>query len=187
MLISISSKNKLGFIDGSIPEPTADEKFYSAWKRCNDLMISWILFNLDPTIAKSVLYLPTSKEIWDDLEERYGYVSAPQLYSLQQQVSEFVQGTKSIAEFFTEIKGIWDKISEACSLPTCICNQCTCNLTKKIFKQQQDLRLMQFLMKLNDEFGAVRGNILMMNPLPNLTQAYRLLMQEERHKALHYK
>ena len=118
MLISISSKNKLGFIDGSIPEPMADEKFYSAWKRCNDLMISWILFNLDPTIAKSVLYLPTAKEIWDDLEERYGYVSAPQLYSLQQQVSEFVQGSKSVAEFFTEIKGIWDKISEACPLPT---------------------------------------------------------------------
>ena len=77
MLISISSKNKLGFIDGSISEPTADDKFYSSWKRCNDLMISWILFNLDPTIAKSMLYLQTAKDIWDDLEERYGYVSAP--------------------------------------------------------------------------------------------------------------
>uniref|UniRef100_A0A803KQU1 Uncharacterized protein n=1 Tax=Chenopodium quinoa TaxID=63459 RepID=A0A803KQU1_CHEQI len=43
---------------------------------------------------------------------------------------------------------------------------------------------MQFLMKLNEHYAVVRGNILMMNPLPNLSQAYRLLIQEERHREL---
>lgn len=49
---------------------------------------------------------------------------------------------------------------------------------------QQDRRLLQFLMKLNDSFSPIRANILMMNPLPNITQAYRLLHQEERHKEI---
>lgn len=34
-------------------------------------------------------------------------------------------------------------------------------------------------MGLNDEYKNVRENILMMNPLPNLSQAYRLILQEK--------
>ncbi|XP_074374803.1 uncharacterized protein LOC141715227 [Apium graveolens] len=37
-------------------------------------------------------------------------------------------------------------------------------------------------MKLNGQYSTVRGNILMMYPLPNVSQAYRLFAKEERHK-----
>lgn len=37
-------------------------------------------------------------------------------------------------------------------------------------------------MKLNDQFITVRANILMMNPMPTVSQAYRLFAQKERHK-----
>lgn len=40
-------------------------------------------------------------------------------------------------------------------------------------------------MKLNDGFEVVRGSILMLNPLPSISHAYRLLMQEEKHKQLY--
>uniref|UniRef100_A0A803M7T8 Uncharacterized protein n=1 Tax=Chenopodium quinoa TaxID=63459 RepID=A0A803M7T8_CHEQI len=43
---------------------------------------------------------------------------------------------------------------------------------------------MQFLMKLSEHYAAIKGNILMMNLLPTLSQAYRLLIQEERHREL---
>lgn len=39
-------------------------------------------------------------------------------------------------------------------------------------------------MKLSEEFAAVRGNLLMQHPMPNITNAYRLFAQEERHKEL---
>ncbi|RHN75744.1 putative transcription factor interactor and regulator CCHC(Zn) family [Medicago truncatula] len=38
---------------------------------------------------------------------------------------------------------------------------------------------MQFLMGLNDSYSTVRSNILMMSPLPNVRQAYSLVIQEE--------
>lgn len=184
MMISLSSKTKLGFMDGSIEEPVTTSPLYTAWSRCNDLIISMLLFNLDTIIARSVLYFQTAREIWIDLEERYGYVSGPQVFSLEQQIASFTQGSQSISEFFIELKALWDKLSMANPLPTCTCNNCTCNLTQKIYKLQQDHRLMQFLMKLGDQFTTARGNILMLNPLPTLSHAYKLLVQEERHKEL---
>lgn len=37
-------------------------------------------------------------------------------------------------------------------------------------------------MGLNDNFKSVRANILMLNPLPSLSKAYRLVLQEERER-----
>uniref|UniRef100_A0A803MVA4 Uncharacterized protein n=1 Tax=Chenopodium quinoa TaxID=63459 RepID=A0A803MVA4_CHEQI len=47
------------------------------------------------------------------------------------------------------------------------------------FKIQQDYRVLQFLMKLKDEYKQVRSNILMMQPLPTLPMAYKMLSIEE--------
>lgn len=44
--------------------------------------------------------------------------------------------------------------------------------------------MMHFLMKVNDSFQQVRTNILMMEQPPTISQAYRLLLQEQRHKEL---
>ena len=84
-----------------------------------------------------------------------------------------------MAEFFTKIKSLWDQINGINPLPICTCNGCSCNLTRKFLKAQQEERLIQLLMKLDDKFVNIRTNILMMQPLPNVSLAYRLLIQEE--------
>ncbi|XP_057518001.1 uncharacterized protein LOC130798922 [Amaranthus tricolor] len=138
MVIALSAKNKLSFINGHIPKPSNDDSCYQPWIRCNDMITTWILFNLDTQIAKSL----------------------------------------------HDISQVWDELSAVNPLPYCTCQKCTCDLTKRVLTQQQDQRLMQFMMKLNDNLSSVRGNILMMSPLPNISQAYRLFTQEETHKEL---
>lgn len=54
MMLGLSSKNKLGFVDGSLPKPAATDSTYKAWCKCNDLVLSWLLFSLVKNIAKSV-------------------------------------------------------------------------------------------------------------------------------------
>lgn len=44
--------------------------------------------------------MQTAKEVWDDLEERFGYASMTQIYSLEQQLLDIKQGNDSISEFF---------------------------------------------------------------------------------------
>ncbi|XP_074346317.1 uncharacterized protein LOC141685090 [Apium graveolens] len=184
MMLTLSAKNKLMFVNGTVVRPATGTTEYKAWERCNDLVISWILFNLDETIARSVLFLKSARELWKDLEDRFGFASITQIYSLEQKLSELTQGQQSVSEFYTRIKTLWDSIDDIQPLPTCVCttSNCTCALTERIHNAQQTQRVLQFLMKLNDRFSAVRANILMMTPIPNVTQVYRIVAQEEDHK-----
>ena len=71
--------------------------------------------------------------------------------------------------FFTKIKGYCDELDSIDSIPTCSCSACSCNLNQKVYKRQQDRRLIQFLMK--DDLP----------DLPTPTQAYRMMKQEQKH------
>lgn len=53
---------------------------------------------------------------------------------------------------------------------------------QKLKKSLQDERLIKFLMGLNDTYSQARGNILMINPLPNINLAYSLILQDEHHQ-----
>lgn len=182
MMLTLSARNKLGFVNGTITKSDNNSPDLISWERCNDLVISWILHNLDENIAKSVLFLNTARDIWKDLEDRVGFASVTQVYTLEQKLTDITQGTQSIFEFFTQIKSIWDSIDDVNPLIYYTCGKCICEVNSKHLKKQQEQRLLQFLMKINDQFSAVRGHILMMHPLPTVSQAFRLLMQEENYK-----
>ncbi|XP_074322963.1 uncharacterized protein LOC141659923 [Apium graveolens] len=182
MLFALSSKNKIGFVNGTVETPELTSSDYKLWERCNDLVISWLLFNLDENIARSVLFLKTTRSIWLDLENRFGYTSVTQVFSLEQNLSEMKQGQQSVSEFYTQIKTVWVSMDDASPLPICTCEKCTCLLSGRMKQVQQTHRMLQFLIKLNDQFVMVRANILMMVPLPDLTQVFRMVTQEESHK-----
>ena len=55
---------------------------------------------------------------------------------------------------------------------------------KTIATLQQEERLMQFLMGLNDSFSAIRSQILLMDPLPAVNKAYSLVLQEENQRLM---
>lgn len=67
------AKNKLDFINRRLTAPDNNSPDYSALERCNSLVISWILFNLDDeTTVRSVLFLKSARSFGKDLEERFG-------------------------------------------------------------------------------------------------------------------
>lgn len=106
IMLSLSAKNKLGFVDGSVHKPDVTSGDYKVWERCNDLVCSWLLCNIDDSISQSVLFFKTAREIWLDLEDRFGYASMTQIFSIEQQLADLTQGSKNVSEFFTEIKAL---------------------------------------------------------------------------------
>lgn len=87
MVFGSSTKNKMSFVDGALEKPQITEKYYKAWIRCNNLVIGWILGVLGPITKKSMFFYKTAREMWKDLEYRYGQVSSTQLYALQEKLS----------------------------------------------------------------------------------------------------
>lgn len=91
MVIALSGKNTLVFVDGTLPKPTENTVESRAWDRVNNVVIGWRLAVLDASIAKSVFWYSTTKEIWNELEERYGQSSNAQLFALQEEAKAVVQ------------------------------------------------------------------------------------------------
>ncbi|KAK9674206.1 hypothetical protein RND81_12G218200 [Saponaria officinalis] len=185
MLIALSAKNKLCFVDGTSPKPNPTTANAKNWQRCNDMVFSWILNAVSSEIADSILYSETAKSAWTELVDRYDQSNGAQLYGVHKKLSEFSQGNDCVTTYFTKLKSIWDEIDGMGMNPKCSCS-CTCGAVEKQTKFREDQRVIQFLMGLNEDYSIMRGTILMQNPLPKLSTAYNNLIQEERQREIRH-
>ncbi|RVW95994.1 hypothetical protein CK203_027647 [Vitis vinifera] len=71
MLMALTAKNKVGFVDGTISRPMSHDLIYGAWNRCNSMISSWIINAVSREIADSLLYLNSACDIWRDLNDRF--------------------------------------------------------------------------------------------------------------------
>ncbi|KAL5698289.1 hypothetical protein ACHQM5_029348 [Ranunculus cassubicifolius] len=103
MTTALSAKNKLCFVDGSKPMPSADSPDFQVWKRCNDMVKSWLISSISTDIANSVLYVSTAEDIWKQLRERFAQSNGPRLYQLRREIALCSQETQSIASYYTKL------------------------------------------------------------------------------------
>ncbi|XP_073133534.1 uncharacterized protein [Henckelia pumila] len=79
MIVALTAKNKLRFIDFTIQFPRSDDLLYGSWIRCNIMVISWLLNSITREIADSLMYMTTASEIWTDLRDRFHQSNAPRV------------------------------------------------------------------------------------------------------------
>ncbi|KAJ3684390.1 hypothetical protein LUZ61_013554 [Rhynchospora tenuis] len=181
---SLSAKNKLGFVDGTVTKPTTPPES-EVWGTCNHMLVSWLFNSIDPVLQPSIAYFETAKELWDDLRDRFCVGNAPRIHQLKSDIAAAKQQGQSVVAYYTRLKGMWDELSSYIKVPTCTCKGCTCNVTAEFLKEKEEEKVHQFLMGLEDTiFGTVRTNILGMDPLPNLSRVYSMVVQEERHRTV---
>lgn len=53
MILALTSKNKIGFVDGTLQKPATNPNF-RAWIRCNRMIIGWFISNLGLHTTKSI-------------------------------------------------------------------------------------------------------------------------------------
>jgi hypothetical protein len=174
MTRALSAKNKLGFVNGTILQPNDQlDPVFSDWQRCNDLVLSWITNCLSRQIYATVLYAHTAKEIWDDLQQRYSHSYGTRVHHLNQAIASLKQESLSVSDYFTHLKGLWDEFLNYRPIPSCTCGaKCVCGLSKTLIEYQHYDYVHSFLMGLNETFAIVRGQILLMEPLPGINKVF---------------
>ncbi|XP_060190882.1 uncharacterized protein LOC132620208 [Lycium barbarum] len=110
ILLSLSAKRKLGFINGACKAPDLKSANFQQWSCVNDMIICWISNASFKDIADSVMNSKTAKELWDSLEQRFGKSNGAKLYHLQKELTGLVQGNSDIAGYFTKLKRLWDEL-----------------------------------------------------------------------------
>ncbi|KAL2336321.1 hypothetical protein Fmac_010767 [Flemingia macrophylla] len=169
------TKNKMGFLNGSISTPASKDPIYSPWERCNTLLMSWLLNSLSPSISQSVIFLEKAVDIWNDIKERFSQSDLLRIAELQEEIYAFKQNNLPVSEYFTCLKSIWEKLDNYCPFPDCTC------FTKDYHSQDFIIR---FLKGLDERFAIVRSQVLLMDPLPSVNRVFSMVIQHE-HQQLH--
>ena len=103
------------------------------------------------------------------LQHRFSQGNGPQIFELRREVFSLSQEDLTINAYYTKFEGLWDELLE---YRTCSCGH------------QAKECVISFLMSLNDTYTAVRGQILLMDPISSLSKVFSLLVQDEKQRKL---
>ncbi|XP_070025027.1 uncharacterized protein [Nicotiana sylvestris] len=98
-------------------------------------------------------------------------------FELKCELAYTSQGALDIASYFNKLKRLWDELGVTC---TNHAQRCVCAAKPGIQQEDEDNKLFQFLMGLNEVYVGVRINFLMMQPPPTLDSAYNILLNDEK-------
>ncbi|CAJ2647445.1 unnamed protein product [Trifolium pratense] len=121
-------------------------------------------------------------DVWNELKERFSHGYFIRISELQIEIHRLKQGNRSVSEFFTVLKTLWEELEAYFPTPVCNCpRKCVCATGIINARSQHDLlRKIRFLTGLNDSFDMVRSQILLMDPLPPMNKVFSMVIQHER-------
>ncbi|CAJ2649735.1 unnamed protein product [Trifolium pratense] len=177
---ALGAKNKLSFIDGTMEIPDMHDLNRNQWEHCNYLVCSWLLNSVSDPIASTIAFHDTAIEVWLDLQERFSKADRIRIATLRNSINNLKQGTKTILDYFTEMKSLWEELNSHRPIPNCTCmHQCRCPALQLVRNYRLEVQVIQFLTGLRDQFSVVKTQVLLMDPLPSLNKVYSLVIQEE--------
>lgn len=135
-------------------------------------------------VYRSISNAPTAAKLWKNVNERYAQNNGPLIYQLEHEAIQLSQGSSSIAEYFNKMKKIWEELDSINAPPSCECKGCKCGINDKIQLREEKAKIIQFLMRLNENFENIRSQIMAMDPLPPINRAYNLMQQVEKQKQI---
>ncbi|GAU41434.1 hypothetical protein TSUD_98300 [Trifolium subterraneum] len=173
---------KLDFVDGSLPPPVdAFDPSFRAWNHCNQLVSSWLLKSVSESIGQSVIFLENAVDIWNDLRERFSQGDLIRISELQRDIYDLKQENRSVTEFYSELKLLWEELELYLPIPTCTCRvRCNCEAMHAARNNHLLLHIIHFLTGLNDNFSVVKSQSLLMDPLPTMNKVFSMVIQHER-------
>uniref|UniRef100_A0A2N9GD76 CCHC-type domain-containing protein n=1 Tax=Fagus sylvatica TaxID=28930 RepID=A0A2N9GD76_FAGSY len=87
MTRALNAKNKLSFVDGSLPTPDPTSPEYKQWNQTKDMVLTWILNSISPSLANSLEYHTNPREVWIDLQSRFSHGNNARLYHLKRRAA----------------------------------------------------------------------------------------------------
>nr|GEU54847.1 hypothetical protein [Tanacetum cinerariifolium] len=166
--MALQARNKFSFVDGScLKEIYATSNVLSAhWVRCNVIVLTWLMNYVSQDVYMSLVYYDNVASVWKELESTYDKVDGFVIFNLLQKVNNVKQGGSSVADYYHRLNSLWREFDALTKLPKYVCEvKCSCTASYELVLHQQLMKLMQFLMGLDDCYQSIRSALLTRDPL----------------------
>ncbi|KAJ0480794.1 putative RNA-directed DNA polymerase [Helianthus annuus] len=178
MILALRVKNKIGFIDGTFEKPVDNPVLETQWERCNSVVLTWILNSVSEELYLGHVYSKSASEVWKELRDTYDKIDGSVVFDLYQKINSFKQNNLTVAEYYHKLNIMWKQLDQILQIPIC-----TCNASTQFNSFNHLIKLMQFLMGLDNTYQTVRTNLLIREPLPSLQDAFSIVSREESHRS----
>nr|GEV43840.1 ribonuclease H-like domain-containing protein [Tanacetum cinerariifolium] len=118
---------------------------------------------------------------WDRVNavETYDKVDDYVTFNLHHKINSLSQNGSSIANYYHRLNALWNQFDALVQLP-----RCTCHVAEDFKKHNQLMKLMQFLMGLDNCYMQIRNNILSWDELPDVRSACAIISSEESYRVV---
>ena len=100
----MGAKTKLGFINGTCLSPLLESPQYPNWKIAYYMVLSWLLNSILKDISLSFMFENFARDLWLEIEARFGESNGPLIYQLQRETNTMTQGNQSVTSFVYKFK-----------------------------------------------------------------------------------
>ncbi|XP_071704892.1 uncharacterized protein [Rutidosis leptorrhynchoides] len=153
MTLALKTKNKFSFVDKTVVKDTT-----------NEILKELYLGQVFSTVAS---------EIWVELKETYDRVDGSMVFNLHQKINSLTQNGTTLSEYYHSLNSFWKQFDAMVEIP---------NNSDELKAHHVMIKLMQFLMGLDDSYYSLRSAILTTESLPSIKTAYSILSREESHR-----
>ncbi|GJW32287.1 ribonuclease H-like domain-containing protein [Tanacetum coccineum] len=179
--LGLQTKNKMGFITGSVlkSDYVASNLLSDQWDRCNAVVLSWILGSLSQDVYLGHVFSDNAALVWKELQETYDRIDGSIVFTLLQKINSFKQGGLPVSEYYHKLNSLWREFDILTKLPDCVCEA-----RAELIDHGKLMRLMQFLMGLDDVYQPIRSSLLTREILPEVRDAFLIIAREESHRGI---
>lgn len=103
----------------------------------------------------------------------------PRIFQLKKELVNCTQGATVIGAYYTKFKSVWEQFGEFCPL-----HNYNCDNVQSLLDHMQSNSVLTFLMRLNDSFVNVRGQIFLMDHFPSIDCVFALVSQDEKQRKI---
>ncbi|CAA7028849.1 unnamed protein product [Microthlaspi erraticum] len=171
--LALKARKKFGFVDGTIPEPAADNEDNEDWWANNAMVISWIKLTIDENLRSSLTTYEKAHDLWNHIKCRFAVRNGQRVQRLKTELANCHQKGLAMQEYYGKLTQLWRSLADYQQAKT----------MEELAKEREEDKLHQFLMGLDETvYGAVKSSLLSRDPLPSLDEAYQVLAQDEEAK-----
>ncbi|GKA57750.1 putative transcription factor interactor and regulator CCHC(Zn) family protein [Tanacetum coccineum] len=176
MTLALHSKNKLGFINGKCKKST-DKSLVNQWEMCNSIVLGWLLGSISEKLYLGQFFFRIPSEVWDELKETYENVNGSVTFDLHHQINNLNQNGSTLSDYYHKLNSLRKQFDSLVKL-----HACTCDAAKHFKKHNDLIKLMKFLMRLDELYLPLRSNILTKDPIPDVKTAFSVISRDESYR-----